>query len=472
MLVSIVGTGYVGLVTGTCLASQGHEVVCFDSNPEIVEKLRAGTPTIYEAGLEELLEQAVVAGRLRFESDFANGLAAAEVVFLAVGTPKQPDSDGVDMRYIDAAVRGIAPHLRDGTIVILKSTVPPGTNRRVASALARLRPDIDVPVASNPEFLREGSAILDFFNAERVVCGIRDEATKPVLAGLYQALIESGTTLVFTTPEDAELSKYASNAFLAMKITFINEIADLCEAIGANAGDIAVLMGMDSRIGPAFLKAGPGYGGSCFPKDTMGLLSTARSHGVASRLVETTAEVNEWRKRHIAHLVAEAVESNGADRTVAVLGVAFKADTDDVRDAPALAIIPQLQLAGITVQAYDPMGRRNAEGLLPGVVWFDDAIEALRNADAAVILTEWSEFSRLRASEIAAAMRGRHVFDVRNVLSEEVRDHPRLAYRGIGSTHPSPMPLQLITAGQSARYGRRKGDVAARIRALDEVGHS
>jgi len=450
MIITVIGTGYVGLVTGACLAELGFDVNCIDKNPAIVERLNAGQATIHEDGLEAILGRARRNGTIRFHSEYAEAIAAADMIFLAVGTPTRPGSDEADLSYLDAALAELAPHLHEGQTVVVKSTVPVGTNDRLQAMLDARRPGLDVSLASNPEFLREGSAVKDFFGADRIVAGVRDERSRAHFIALYRPLVEQGAPLVFTTPANAELAKYASNAFLALKIAYINEIADFCEVTGADVEHVSTLMGMDSRIGAAFLKAGPGYGGSCFPKDTLALLASARRHGVAARLVETTVAANDERKERLVERVLASLGAEVMGKRVAVLGIAFKANTDDVRQSTALSMIPMLQAAGVTVHAHDPLGRKNAERELTDVTWFDDALAALRDVDAAVILTDWPEYAALRPEEIALALAGAPLHDLRNLLTAETGRRASPAYRGIGRGAEAVPPLSVVTAAALA----------------------
>jgi UDPglucose 6-dehydrogenase len=444
MKITIVGSGYVGTTTGFCFASRGFKVNVVEKNPEIVRNLKNGVSSIFEPFLDELIGTATEASRVRFFSDCAGAVEDADLVFLTVGTPTDEVDGSADLSALWQAVREMAPHLRSGAVIVVKSTVPVGTNRGVVALLHELRPDLDFSVASNPEFLREGSAVRDFFHADRVVCGVSDQRARDRLLEAYRAIISAPTRLVFTTPESAELSKYASNAFLAMKVSFINEIADLCERAGADVGHVARIIGMDRRIGAEFLAAGPGYGGSCFPKDTRALASAAGRLNTSVRLVEAAIDANTRRKSQLANRIMKAIANGGSPKTVAALGIAFKANTDDIRDAPSLDLIPHLQAAGCKVHAHDPVCRAKAEPRLPGAVWFDDPIEAVRGADAAVILTDWDHYRQLDLRTLAAALGGRHLFDFRNIIDATAAEAAGLILHAIGRGSAG-MPVRLET---------------------------
>ena len=377
MKIAMIGSGYVGLVSGPCFAELGHDVVCVDNDPAKIARLEAGEIPIYEPGLEELVERNVQAGRLGFTSDLATAIDGAAAVFIAVGTPTRRGDGHADLTFVFAAAEEIAERLGHDTVVVTKSTVPVGTGRRVHQIFARKRPDLRVAVASNPEFLREGSAIEDFLRPDRVICGVDGDDAREVLAQAYRPLNLNQTPLFFTGLETAELIKYATNSFLATKITFINEIADLCEKVGADVQDVAHGLGLDKRVGPKFLHAGPGYGGSCFPKDTLALLRTAELAGASLRVVESVVAVNEARKRAMIKRVLNAAGGSVAGKTIGVLGVTFKPNTDDMRESPSLVILPALQAEGATLQAHDPGGTANARNLLPGVLWADTPYAAL-----------------------------------------------------------------------------------------------
>jgi UDPglucose 6-dehydrogenase len=405
----------VGLVSGACFAEFGPQVTCVDVDADKVARLTRGEIPIYEPGLEALVARGVQAGRLRFTTNLAAAVGEAEVVFIAVGTPSRRGDGHADLRYVDAAAMEVARALGGYTVIVTKSTVPVGTGRRVGALVREANPQAEFDMASNPEFLREGSAIEDFMHPDRVVIGAESERAREVLAALYRPLALREVPLVVTSLETAELTKYAANAFLATKISFINEIADLCERVGADVQEVARGMGMDRRIGRTFLHAGPGYGGSCFPKDTVALMRTAQEVGTPLRIVEAAASVNDTRKGRMASRVIAACGGSVRGKTIAVLGVAFKPNTDDMREAPSLAIIPALQDAGATVRATDPAAMAEAARLLPGVTWCADAYEAARGAHALVMLTEWNEYRGLELAQIATGMADRVLVDLRNV---------------------------------------------------------
>jgi UDPglucose 6-dehydrogenase len=422
MKIAMIGTGYVGLVSGACFAEFGPDVVCVDLDAAKIDRLNRGEIPIYEPGLEALVEKGLKHGRLSFTTDLAGAVAGADAVFIAVGTPSRRGDGHADLRYVEAAAQEIAKSLTGYTVVVTKSTVPVGTGRHVAKIIKETNPDADFDVASNPEFLREGSAIGDFMRPDRVVIGAETERAQELMKSLYRPLYLLETPVVMTSLETAELTKYAANAFLATKITFINEIADLCEKVGANVQDVARGMGLDGRIGRKFLHAGPGYGGSCFPKDTIALVRTAQEHGSPARVVETVVSVNETRKGAMASRVIALCGGSVRNRTIGILGVAFKPNTDDMRDAPSLAIIPALQDAGAKVRAYDPAAMQEASALLPGVEWCNDAYEVAKDSDAIVLITEWNEFRALDLDRLGESMKCRRMVDLRNVYpAEDVR---------------------------------------------------
>ena len=432
MRVVMVGAGYVGLVTGVCLSDFGHDVVCIDKDETKIAALRAGRVPIYEPGLEALLAKNVEAGRLSFDTDLAAAVGDAEAVFIAVGTPSRRGDGHADLRYVYAAATEIARALRGPAVVVVKSTVPVGTNRAVANILAETRPDLSIDVASNPEFLREGAAIEDFMRPDRIVIGAETEHARTVLAALYRPLSLREAPILFTSLESAELVKYASNAFLAAKITFINEIADLCEKVGGDVQEVARGMGLDGRIGPKFLHPGPGYGGSCFPKDTLALAQTAREHNAPLRMVEAVVEINDARKRRMVDKIAGSLDFRLSGRRIAVFGVTFKPETDDMRDAPALTIVPALIGAGARLVVCDPHGRKEGEALLPGVAWMEDPYEAARDADAVVLITEWNMFRGLDLARLRSAMAGNVLVDLRNVWRSAEARTAGFSYVSIG----------------------------------------
>lgn len=432
MRIAMIGTGYVGLVSGVCFSEFGFDVTCVDVDADKIARLKAGEVPIYEPGLDDLIEGNLKAGRLAFTTAFDEAVAGADVVFVAVGTPSRRGDGEADLTYVFEAARQIARAMRPETVVVVKSTVVVGTCRKVAEIIRAERPGVAFSVASNPEFLREGSAIEDFMRPDRVVVGAEDARAEDVLRRLYRPLYLRETPILVSTLENAELTKYAANAFLALKITFINEIADLCEKVGADVQKVASGIGLDKRIGGKFLHAGPGYGGSCFPKDTSALAATGQRHGAPLRLVETTIDVNDRRKRDMAERILASLGPEPAGKTVGVLGIAFKPNTDDVRDAPSLAIVPALQAAGVRVIAHDPEARAQAEPLLPGLEWRDDPYEVADAADAVAVLTEWNVYRGLSLSEIARRMRGRAVVDMRNIWQASDAAEAGLSYRGIG----------------------------------------
>ncbi len=428
----MVGTGYVGLVSGACFAEFGPTVTCVDVNAEKVERLRRGEIPIYENGLEELVQKGLKAQRLFFTTDLAAAVRDADAVFIAVGTPSRRGDGHADLRFVEAAAVEVAKALTGYTVVVTKSTVPVGTGRKVARIIRETAPDADFDVVSNPEFLREGSAIGDFMRPDRVVIGAETERAQAVMKQLYRPLYLNETPIVMTSLETSELTKYAANAFLATKITFINEMAELCEKVGANVQDVARGMGLDGRIGKKFLHAGPGYGGSCFPKDTVALARTAQEYGAPARIVETVIQVNDTRKGAMASRVMQACGGSVRGKTVGVLGVAFKPNTDDMREAPSLAIVPALQDAGAVVRAYDPAAMHEAQPLLPDVVWCDGPYDVAEGADVLVLITEWNEFRALDLERLGRAMTSRVLVDLRNVYPAEEAAAAGFSYTGIG----------------------------------------
>lgn len=429
--VVVVGAGYVGLVSGACFADLGAKVVCVDRDQARVDRLRQGDVPIYEPGLDALLAQVIEAGQISFDTRLAEHVPDADLIFIAVGTPCAPDGYP-DLSQVESVAQDIAPHLSGHTVVVTKSTVPPGTGRWLEERLQVLNPAADVDVASNPEFLREGNAIGDFMRPDRVVLGTESERARVVLQELYRPLEEQGAPILVTTRETAELIKYASNAFLATKITFINDLADLCESFGADVEIVARGMGLDHRIGPYFLRAGPGFGGSCFPKDTRGLVAAATRRGMALPLVERVIERNDARKRAMAEKVQRALEGDLKGRRIAVLGVTFKAETDDMREAPSLDILPALQKEGARLQVYDPAGRSQAEALLPDVNWHECPYGAAAEADALLILTEWSEFRELDLGRLRSLLRQPTIIDLRNLFAPEQMRDAGFTYHSVG----------------------------------------
>ncbi len=419
MHVTIVGSGYVGLVTGACFAEFGHTITCVDKDQAKLEKLKQGISPIYEPGLESLLVQGLKSGRLTFTDNLKQAMVGADAVFLAVGTPTSEHSGEADLSYIFAAAEEIARNITDYVVVVTKSTVPVGTARKIQTIIRQTNPSAKFDVASNPEFLREGAAINDFMRPDRVVIGTESEAARSVLKQLYRPLYLIETPLVFTGVETAEIIKYAANAFLATKIAFINEMADLCEAAGADVQDVAKAIGLDGRIGRKFLHAGPGYGGSCFPKDTKALAHTAQQLHARSRIVEAVIESNDQRKLNMASRVIDAVGGSGLGKTIGVLGLTFKPNTDDMRDAPSLTVIPELQRLGVKIKAYDPVGMDHAKGLLPGVEFCTSSTQTVTGCDAIVILTEWNEFRALDLKHLKTLVKSPVLVDLRNIYKPD-----------------------------------------------------
>jgi UDPglucose 6-dehydrogenase len=434
MRIAMIGTGYVGLVSGACLADFGHRVTCVDKDQGKIDALDAGRMPIWEPGLEALVKANVQHERLSFSTDLERGVEGAEAVFIAVGTPARRGDGHADLTYVYAAVRELARFIKPGTVVITKSTVPVGTGDRIVQILAEEGAE-GVSVASNPEFLREGAAIRDFKIPDRIVVGAEDERAREVLKEIYRPLFLNQAPILFTGRRTAELTKYAANAFLAVKISFINEVADLCEAVGADVQDVARGIGLDNRIGPKFLHAGPGYGGSCFPKDTVALLQTAETVGVAQRIVSTVVDVNDRRKAAMAGRVEAALGGGLAGKQIAVLGLAFKPNTDDMREAPSIPLIKGLQELGASVAAFDPVATEQAEPLFDGVDFAPDAYAAATGADALVIVTEWDEFRALDLGKVAQTMRGKVLVDLRNVYDRADAERAGLQYHGVGRGH-------------------------------------
>jgi len=433
MKIAMIGTGYVGLVSGVCFSDFGHRVVCVDKDAAKVAALATGRVPIYEPGLEEVMQRNVAAGRLHFTGDTAAAVEGADAVFIAVGTPSRRGDGHADLTYVFAAAEEIARALTGYAVVVTKSTVPVGTNRRLREVIGRANPAAAFDVASNPEFLREGAAIDDFMRPDRVVVGVESERARDVMGHIYRPLFLRDFPVVYTDLESAEMIKYAANAFLATKITFINEIAALCEKLGADVKAVARGIGLDGRIGMKFLHAGPGYGGSCFPKDTRALARIGQENAVPMQITETVIKVNEEIKRRMVDKILDLCGGSVNGRTVAVLGVTFKPNTDDMREAPSLTIVPALVGGGARVRVVDPEGRREGEALLPGVSWTDDPYAAAEGADALVLLTEWNAFRALDLARIAAAMAHPRLADLRNVYSpEEARAAGFTAFAGVG----------------------------------------
>ena len=432
MRITMIGSGYVGLVSGACFSDFGHDVVCVDKDDAKIAALKAGRMPIYEPGLDQLVATNVAAGRLSFTTDLKAGVAGADAVFIAVGTPSRRGDGHADLTYVFDAAREIAGAITGPVVVVDKSTVPVGTGDKVEAILKEARPDVEIAVVSNPEFLREGAAIGDFKRPDRIVIGTDDERARQVMREIYRPLYLNESPILFTGRRTAELTKYAANAFLAVKITFINEIADLCEAVGADVQEVARGIGLDKRIGSKFLHAGPGYGGSCFPKDTLALLKTAEDHESPVHIVEAVVKVNDSRKRAMGRKVIHALGGEASGKTVALLGLTFKPNTDDMRDAPSIAIVQTLLDAGAQVRAFDPEGMEIARGLMPDVTYCADAYEAAKGADAVAIVTEWDVFRALDLKRLGEAMTGKVLVDLRNIYRPEEVARTEFSYTSIG----------------------------------------
>jgi UDPglucose 6-dehydrogenase len=431
MRITMIGTGYVGLVSGACFADFGHRVCCVDKDASKIDGLNNGVMPIWEPGLEAIVKSNSERGRLTFTTDLATAVTDAEAVFIAVGTPARRGDGHADLTFVFEAVRELAPFISPGAVVVTKSTVPVGTGDSIEQILRQEGID-GVSVASNPEFLREGAAIADFKHPDRIVVGAEDDRAQDVLREIYRPLFLNRAPILITGRRTAELTKYAANAFLAVKISFINEIADLCEAVDADVQDVARGIGLDNRIGPKFLHAGPGYGGSCFPKDTLALLQTAEVAGVEQRIVRTTVEVNDKRKASMVDRIARAVGGELGSKRVAILGLAFKPNTDDMRDAPSIPIVTSLLERGAEVAAFDPVAREQAEKVFHGIEFANDAYAAAEGADVLVIVTEWDEFRALDLDRIAGSMRHKILVDLRNVYDRADAEEAGLAYHGVG----------------------------------------
>jgi len=424
MRIAMVGSGYVGLVSGACFADFGHQVICVDKDENKIAALSQGEMPIYEPGLDALVAANVSAGRITFTTDLAAAVRGADAVFIAVGTPSRRGDGHADLSYVYAAAGEIAAFLNQFTVVVTKSTVPVGTGDEVERIIRDARPDADFAVVSNPEFLREGAAIRDFKHPDRIVVGTEDQRARDVMAAIYRPLYLNAAPILYTSRRTAELIKYAANAFLATKITFINEVADLCEKVGADVQEVARGIGLDNRIGSKFLHAGPGFGGSCFPKDAQALIKTGQDHASPLRIVETVLAVNDVRKRAMARKVTAVLGGNLRGKTVALLGLTFKPNTDDMRDAPSIALVTALQDLGAKIQAYDPVGMAQARTVLDNVHYCDDPYSCAQDADALVIVTEWEQFRALDLARLKATMRQAVIIDLRNVYrSEDVTAH-------------------------------------------------
>jgi UDPglucose 6-dehydrogenase len=432
MRVTMVGTGYVGLVSGACFADFGHQVICVDKDVGKIDRLHQGIMPIFEPGLEDLVASNVKAGRLSFTTDLSEAVKEADTVFIAVGTPSRRGDGHADLSYVEQAAREIAEHMQGYTVVVNKSTVPVGTGDLVQSIMTEVNPKGDFSVVSNPEFLREGAAIGDFKRPDRVVVGTEDERARQVMRELYRPLFLNETPILFTDRRTSELIKYAANAFLAVKIAYINEMADLCEQVGANVQEVARGIGLDNRIGKKFLNAGPGYGGSCFPKDTLALMRTAQEAHAPVTIVEATVASNTNRKKRMAGKVIEACGGDVQGKTIGILGLTFKPNTDDMRDSPSLDIVPALLAAGAKIRAYDPEGMEEAKKELSGIEMVGGPYEVADNADAIVILTEWDQFRALDFERIATQMKKPVMVDLRNIYSPADLRQDGFTYVSIG----------------------------------------
>ncbi|HEX7776772.1 MAG TPA: UDP-glucose/GDP-mannose dehydrogenase family protein [Parvibaculum sp.] len=432
MKVTMIGTGYVGLVTGACFADLGHEVICLDNDAGKVERLRNGEIPIFEPGLEDMVQHNVGAKRLSFTTSYADAVPGRDAVFIAVGTPTKETDGSADLSAVYAVARELARHLTSYTVIVDKSTVPVGTGDEVDAIIRKENPKAEFDVASNPEFLREGSAIDDFMKPDRVVVGVNTDRPRSIMQALYRPLTMNETPMIYTSRATAELTKYAANAFLATKVTFINEIADICERVGADVQDVSRGIGLDSRIGPKFLQAGAGFGGSCFPKDTLALTGTARNVGSPTLIVEAVMEANSERKRRMAKKIIAACGGNLKGKTLGVLGVTFKPNTDDMRDAPSLDIVPLLQEAGAHIRAYDPEGMHEARKYLSNIEWTSDAYSVMPGADALLILTEWNEFRVLDFERIKSLLKAPLIIDLRNIYATAEMAAAGFTYHSVG----------------------------------------
>lgn len=433
MKIVVVGSGYVGLVSGTCFSDFGHEVICVDKDEKKIENLKKGIVPIYEPGLEDMVSENIKSGRLKFSTDISKCTDDADVIFIAVGTPTSRRGDGyADLSYIYEVAKEIAPHIKGYTVIVDKSTVPVGTAQEVKRIIHENNPEADFDVASNPEFLREGAAINDFMRPDRVIVGVENKKAEEVMREIYKPLYLIETPIVFTNLQTAELIKYAANGFLAVKISFINEVANLCESIGANVVDVAKGIGLDNRIGRKFLHAGPGYGGSCFPKDTVAFCRIAQEHESPMRIIETVIEVNAAQKARMVGKIRKALGGSEAGKKIAVLGLTFKPETDDMRDAPALMILPALNEKGAQIVATDPHGMEEAKKYLPELSYVDDPYAAAKDADAIILMTEWNEYRSLDFEKLKKLMRGNIFVDLRNVYEPESVRKEGFEYFGVG----------------------------------------
>ena len=454
MRVAMIGAGYVGLVSGACFADFGHDVCCIDKDPRKIEALKRGEIPIFEPGLSDLVAKNVREGRLSFATDLTDAVRGAEAVFIAVGTPSRRGDGHADLSYVYQAAREIAAALDGYTVIVTKSTVPVGTGDEVERIIRETRPDAQFAVVSNPEFLREGAAITDFKRPDRIVIGTEDARAAAAMQELYRPLYLNQAPMLVTSRRSAELTKYAANAFLATKITFINEIADLCEQVGANVQDVARGIGLDNRIGSKFLHAGPGYGGSCFPKDTLALIKTAQDHNAPVRIVETVAAVNDQRKRAMGRKVVAACGGSVRGKTIAVLGLTFKPNTDDMRDAPAITVIAALQDAGAKVRAFDPEGVEQAKSVLTDVEYAPDAYACAQGAHALVIITEWDIFRALDLGRLKAALAAPLLVDLRNIYRPEEMTRRGFTYVSVGRPAECPSDDSDLFVGAENRSER------------------
>ena len=432
MRITMIGAGYVGLVSGVCFADFGHDVICVDKDESKVGALKAGKIPIFEPGLEQLVAQNTASGRLSFSTDLAACVPSSDVIFIAVGTPSRRGDGHADLSYVYAAAREIAEHVSGFTVIVTKSTVPVGTGDEVERIMREANPSADIAVVSNPEFLREGAAIDDFKRPDRIVVGLSDERARGVMTDVYRPLYLNQAPLLFTSRRTSELIKYAGNAFLAMKITFINEMADLCEKVGADVQEVARGIGLDGRIGSKFLHAGPGYGGSCFPKDTLALVKTAQDYESPVRLIETTVAINDNRKRAMGRKVIQAAGGDVRGKKIGVLGLTFKPNTDDMRDSPAITVIQTLQDAGAIVTGYDPEGMENARKIIEDITYSDTPYHAAEGADVLVIVTEWNQFRALDFARLKSVMNAPVLVDLRNIYSKEALEKHGFSYTSIG----------------------------------------
>jgi UDPglucose 6-dehydrogenase len=432
MNVVMIGTGYVGLVSGACFSEFGVNVTCVDMNTERIDELNSGKLPIYEPGLENLVKTNVEKGKLSFTCDCCSAVSEADIIFIAVGTPTRRGDGYADLSFVYSAAKNIAEHLKGYSVVVDKSTVPVGTARNVERIIRDVNPDANFDVASNPEFLREGSAINDFMRPNRVVIGVESPRAEALLRELYRPLYLIETPMITTNLETAEIIKYASNAFLATKISFINELSNLCEAVGANINHVAKGMGLDRRIGPKFLHAGPGYGGSCLPKDTKALIKIFQDHNLTARIIEAVVQVNDAQKSHMVKKIREALAGSEYGKTIAVLGLTFKPETDDMREAPSLTIVPTLQEGGARIHATDPQGKKEAQKILSNIEYFEDPYETAEGADAVVIMTEWNEYRALDLEKLKHVMKGNVFIDLKNIYKPEVVREAGFFYCGVG----------------------------------------